>query len=444
MKILSPLRERDFARLWAGLTISLLGDGIYLVAIAWQAYDLSNTPSALALVGLAWSVGLALFLLTGGVVSDRFERRRVLIGADLLRAAALVAIGVLALDGSLQIWHLVGLVLVYAAGEAFFGPALGSFVPDLVSGEQLVRANALEQFMRQSCRLLIGPALGGIIVAAVGPGDAFLVDAGTFVVSALCIASIRTRSRGGGGEGGTSMIDEAREGLRYAASQRWLWVTLLTTTLMMLLFFGPMQVLLPYMIRNEIGAGSAGYGLVLAADGVGSVIASLFLAQRGVPRRYLSAMYLVWTVAMLPLIGYALGTTVWQLMLFALIHGAGVTFGLIVFTTLQQSLVPSAMLGRVQSLEWFASVALVPFSFALTSPVSAALGEQTTLIAAGALAALTSGGAYVAFRLGREQRPLPDDGPLEERALATPVDLASELELGVTPAPPGERTGSPT
>lgn len=443
MKILSPLRERDFARLWAGLTISLLGDGIYLVAIAWQAYDLSNTPSALALVGLAWSVGLALFLLTGGVVSDRFERRRVLIGADLLRAAALVAIGLLALDGSLQIWHLVGLVLVYAAGEAFFGPALGAFVPDLVSGEQLVRANALEQFMRQSCRLLIGPALGGIIVAAVGPGDAFLIDAGTFVISALCIASIRTRSRGGGGAGGTSMLDEAREGLRYAASQRWLWVTLLTTTLMMLLFFGPMQVLLPYIVRNEIGAGSAGYGLVLAADGVGSVVASLFLAQRGVPRRYLTAMYLVWAVAMLPLIGYALGTTVWQLMLFALVHGAGVTFGLIVFTTLQQSLVPSAMLGRVQSLEWFASVALVPFSFALTSPVSAALGEQATLIGAGALAALISVGAYVAFRLGREQRPLPDDGPLEERALAAPTDLASELELGVTPAP-GEPTAGRT
>jgi DHA3 family tetracycline resistance protein-like MFS transporter len=466
MKILSPLRERDFALLWCGLTISLLGDGIYLVAVAWQVYDLSNTPAALALVGLAWSVGLGLFLLTGGVVSDRFDRRRVMIAADLMRAAALGVIAALSLSGSLEIWHLVVLVGVYGAGEAFFGPALGALVPDLLSGERLTQANALEQFMRQSCRLLIGPALGGLLVAAVGPGEAFVIDAITFLVSATFIALIRSASAGSHVAGST-MLTEAKAGLRYAAGQRWLWVTLLTSSLVMLLFFGPLQVLLPYIVRNELDAGAAGYGLVLAADGLGAIVAAMVVAQRGLPRRYLTVIFGAWALAMLPLIGFALGTAVWQLMLFAALHGAMITVGLIVFTTLQQLLVPSAVLGRVQSLEWFASVALVPVSFALTSPVAAALGSHTTLILAGSTAATLVTGMFVVFRMrGEERRPLPDLDPAVQAALlrGAPATILDELEdgpggqtvsgsasgagatsrAGRSPASAGSGTGKPT
>jgi DHA3 family tetracycline resistance protein-like MFS transporter len=467
MRILSPLRERDFALLWCGLTISLIGDGIYLVAVAWQAYDLSNTPAALALVGLAWSAGLALFLLTGGVVSDRFDRRRVMIAADLLRAAALVGIGVLALTGELEIWHLIALVVVYAAGEAFFGPALGALVPDLLHGERLAQANALEQFMRQTCRLLIGPAIGGVIVATVGPGDAFLIDAGTFLVSAAFVALIRTPSAGAR-EAGASMLSEAKAGIRYAASQRWLWVTLIASTLAMLLFFGPMQVLLPYVVRNELGAGSEGYGLVLAADGVGAIVASVLLAQRGLPRRYLTMMFAAFTLATLPLIGYAVGTSVGQLMAFAALHGSMITVGLIIFTTLQQLLVPSAMLGRVQSLEWFSSVAFVPISFALTSPISALLGSHWTLILAGGAASLSTVVMFVVFRLRREElRPLPAGDEAQDAIATAPTSIVDELEArpgnpqaqtasgvasgagatsraGRSPASTGTGTGSPT
>src|SRR6187200_3460354 len=99
VKLLRPLRERDFALLWTGMTVSLLGDGIYLVAVAWQVYDLENDPVALSLVGTAWTLGMVTFLLTGGVVTDRADRRRVLIAADLVRAVTLVAMGVLSLTG---------------------------------------------------------------------------------------------------------------------------------------------------------------------------------------------------------------------------------------------------------------------------------------------------------------------------------------------------------
>jgi DHA3 family tetracycline resistance protein-like MFS transporter len=221
VKLLGPLRERDFALLWTGMAVSLLGDGIYLVAVAWQVYDLSNDPTALSLVGLSWTIGMVAFLLTGGVVSDRIERRRVMIGADLVRATVLVAIGALSLAGVLEIWHLVALVVLFGAGEAFFGPAFGAILPDVVPGGQLVQANALDQLVRQSAGRLIGPALGGFVVVALGAGSAFLVDAATFAVSAACIGALRVRSlpRTEGGE--RSARAELREGVVFVPATRW-------------------------------------------------------------------------------------------------------------------------------------------------------------------------------------------------------------------------------
>ncbi len=406
MKILSPLRDRDFALLWAGLTISLIGDGVYLVAIAWQAYDLSNTPSALAVVGLAWSIGLVLFLLTGGVISDRFDRRRVMIGADLMRAAVLVLMGVLSLSGSLEIWHMVVLVFFYASGEAFFGPAFGALVPDVLEGEQLLQANALEQVIRQTSKRLIGPLIGGIVIALVGPGNAFLIDAGTFLVSATAITLMRTRSIGTRSEGSTVRSDML-DGWQYVRERRWLWVSFLVSSLTMLLFFGPAEVLLPYVVRNELGGGAGDFGLVLAADGAGSILASIAVGQRDLPRRYMTVLYACWATATLPLIGYGMASALWQLMILSAVFGALVTTGVIIFTTLQQTRVPPEMRGRIHSFDLFTSLGLAPLSFALTGPAAAAFGVNTTLIIAGILPALMTTTLFIWFRIDREEVPLP-------------------------------------
>lgn len=127
--ILQALRIRDFAVLWTGLSVSLLGDGIYLVAIAWQVYELSNVPTALSLVGVAWTLPQVLFLLVGGVLADRFVRRRILIAADAVRALAVAAIGALSVAGVLELWHVIALVAVYGSAEGFFYPAFGRSFP---------------------------------------------------------------------------------------------------------------------------------------------------------------------------------------------------------------------------------------------------------------------------------------------------------------------------
>ena len=154
--ILRPLRIRDFALLWAGATVSLAGDGVYVVALAWQVYELSDSPTALQLVGVAWTLPVGLFVLLGGVVSDRFERRRIMIAADLVRAAAAATIGALSLTGEVELWHLIALAAVFGTGEAFFGPAFMSIVPQIVPRDLLLQANSLDQFIRPFAFLLVG------------------------------------------------------------------------------------------------------------------------------------------------------------------------------------------------------------------------------------------------------------------------------------------------
>jgi Transmembrane secretion effector len=397
VKLLRPLRERDFALLWAAMTVSLLGDGIYLVAVAWQVYDLDNDPLALSLVGTAWTLGMVAFLLTGGIVSDRAERRRVLIGADVVRAAALVGMGILSLTGAVEVWHLVVLALFIGVGEAFFGPAFGALVPDVVATEELVQANALDQLVRQSAARLFGPALGGAVVAAVGPGTAFVIDAGTFLLSAACIAAMQVRSLPR--ERARSARRELREGIAFVRGQPWLWATLLAACIGLLFYLGPLEVLLPYLIRNELGAGAGGYGAVLAASGAGAVLVSLWLSQRGALRRYLTFMYLTWGAGSLPFLGFALGSSLWLYGLMALIYGACMTAGMVVWGVLMTTRVPHELRGRVHSVDWFASIALTPLSFALTGPVSKAIGIDATLVLAAVVPALACLVLFVAARL---------------------------------------------
>ena len=415
MKLLQPLRERDFALLWTGMTVSLLGDGIFIVAEAWQVYDIHNDPVALSLVGLAWTGGMTAFLLTGGIVSDRLERRRVMIAADIVRALVVGVTAVLSLTGVLEIWHLVLLAVLYGAGEAFFGPAFGALIPDVVAPHQLVEANSLDQLVRQAAERLLGPAVGGFIVAAIGAGGAFLVDAGTFVVSALCIWGLQVRSLPNAGVE-PSARRELKEGASFVRSQPWLWATVIAASLSLLAFMGPLEVLLPFVVRNDLDAGAGGYGAVLAAAGAGSVLASLIVSQRGAPRRYLTFMYGMWTVSTVAFVGYAIGTALWQFMAFAVFFGACETAGMVVWGTLMSSRVPPGLRGRVHSLDWFISIGLVPVSFALTGPLSKGIGVDATLILAGVVPMVVCVVLYIVARLHRDEDLHPLLGTAAVRA----------------------------
>jgi Transmembrane secretion effector len=408
-RLLRPFGIRDFALLWAGATVSLLGDGIYVVALAWQVYELSNSPTSLSLVGVAWTVPLGVFVLVGGVISDRVERRRVMIGADIVRALAAGAIGFLSLTGSIELWHLIALAVVFGTGEAFFGPAFTSVVPQIVPRHLLLEANSLDQFIRPLAFMLAGPALGGLIVASLGAAEAFIANGASFLVSAVAISLMRPRPLPPKEAERTSFVRELREGLAFVRAHAWLWATLSAAAVFLLAYWGPVDVLVPYLIRNELDGGADSFGLVLACGGVGSIIAAVLLGQRGLPRRHITFMYSAWGIGSLALVGFGLATAVWQLMAISLLEGAFFTAGLVVWGTLVHTLVPTGLLGRVTSLDWFVSTSLVPVSFALTGPTSAWLGVETTLIAAG----IASSIATMAFLFVRGVRDTERQGVLQ-------------------------------
>ena len=407
VNLLAPLRHRDFRLLWTGMSVSLVGDGIFLVAVAWEAYVLWNAPAALSLVGIGMTIPMLACLLPGGVVSDRFDRRLVMLGADLVRAAAVGALAVLALVSALELWQLVALVGVYGVGTAFFTPAFDAVVPDLLPSTDLPAANSLDQFVRPIALRLAGPALGGWLVA-VDTGAAFAVDALTFVVSMALVFAMRPPARPWRDQPApavTAMV----EGLRFVRHRVWLWGTLLSAALAYLVFMGPAEVLLPYVVKNDLHASAAVLGLVFAAGGIGAVGSAIVMGQRREPRRGVTFMYLCWTLATLAVAGYGIATSAWQLMAACLLFNALETAGTIVWATIKQRHVPAAMLGRVSSLDWLISVGLLPLSFALTAPVAGAVGARATLVGAALLGgALTLGALFLPGMRDIERSPAPD------------------------------------
>jgi MFS family permease len=386
VRLLAPLRHRDFRLLWSGMCVSLLGDGVFLLAMAWQVYAMSNAPTALALVGIAMTVPTIVFLLLGGVASDRVDRRRVMLAADLVRGLAIGLLALLSLTGALELWHIAALVAFYGAGTAFFNPAFDALVPEVLPAEQLAEANALDQLVRPIALRLAGPAIGGVLIEAVGVGSAFALDAVSFALSAAALLAMSPRARVAVRAGaGATVAGDIATGLRYIRRHVWLWATFASAAIAYLLFMGPAEVLLPYLVKNELHGSAADLGIVFAAGGIGSVGCAVVLGQRGLPRRDITFMYLTWTLATFAVAGYGLATAVWQLMLASLAFNALETAGTIVWATAKQRNVPGALLGRVSSLDWLISIGLLPLSFALTGPVSAAIGAQTTLIAAGIL-----------------------------------------------------------
>jgi MFS family permease len=405
-RLLAPLRHRDFRVLWTGMAVSLVGDGIFLIAIAWETYVLWNAPAALSIVGIGMTVPTVVFLLLGGVLSDRHDRRLLMLWADVVRAVVVACLAALVLAHALRLWELVALVALYGCGTAFFTPAFEAVVPDLLPASDLAAANSLDQFVRPIALRLLGPLLGGWLVAA-GAGIAFTVDAASFGASALAVLAIRARPRVRTEHG--SHAAAMREGLSFIRKRTWLWGTLVAAAAAYLVFLGPSEVLLPFMVKNELHASAGDLGLVFAAGGVGAVGAALWMGQRGHPRRDVSVMYATWTVATLAVAGYGLATASWQLMLACLVFNALETAGTIVWATIKQRHVPSAMLGRVSSLDWLISIGLLPISFALTAPVAGLVGVRATLVGAGLVGAALTFAAL--FLPGMRDIESSDDRP---------------------------------
>jgi MFS family permease len=348
-------------------------------------------------------------------------------------------VGVLAaltIAGALSFALLVVLVALYGVGTAFFTPAFEAIVPDIVPQADLAQANALDQFVRPLALRMVGPALGGWLVAWLGAGPAFALDAASFAVSAGIVLVLRTTRPVE--KTHASNVTAIVEGFRFVRQNVWLWGTLASAAIAYLAFLGPTEALLPYLVKNELHASAGDLGLVFAAGGVGAVGAAVLMAQRGHPKRDVTVMYACWTLATLAVAGYGLARSTTQLMLACLVFNALEAAGTIIWATIKQLHVPASLLGRVSSLDWLISIGLLPVSFALTAPAADLIGVRTTLLVAAVVGSAATFGAL--FIPG--MRAIEDTEPLATRAqerVAPPSVAAQGVSL---PAAPVQKTAA--
>ena len=381
-QLFAPLRHRDFRRLWVGMTLSLVGDGAFLVAMTWQVYVLSNAPTALAFVGIAMSVPTIVLLLVGGAVSDRVDRRRVMVASDLIRGGAVGLLALLTLSGGLALWHVVALCAVYGAATAFFNPAFDAIVPDLLPESDLAQANALDQLVRPIAFRLAGPAIGGWLVASIGAGSAFALDAATFVISAAAIGSMRYRRptapaplrRSCTRSGKASRSSAPTSGCGGRSSRRRSRISR---------SWGQPRSSCRTWSRTISAGAPPTSAWCSPPGGLGAILSAVICGGRGLPRRNITCMYVFWTAATLSIAGYGLAQASWQLMVVCCMFNVFETAGTIIWATAKQRHVPPNLLGRVSSFDWLISIGLLPVSFALTGPIASVIGARATLVWAG-------------------------------------------------------------
>lgn len=308
--------------------------------------------------------------------------------------------------GHLRLWELWAVAFVIGAATAFAAPAFDSIVPAFVPKQQLMEANGLDQFMRPAALQLLGPALGGVLLATVGAAGAFGADALSFVFSGFCVARLSSvASVKASRETGSLWVDIG-EGLRYVRSQVWLWGTFVAATFTYLLFLGPTYVLVPYLVKNRLHGSAATLGIVLGLGGLGALSAAVVTAQVGDRgRRPITFLYAAWTAATLLVAGYGLVTLQWQLAALVFLVGALEAAGTVVWATLKQRLVPGQLLGRVSSIDWFVSTALMPLSYVLTPIVVRFVGVSATFELAGTLGAVVTFGFLFLPGMRTNDRP---------------------------------------
>jgi MFS family permease len=433
-RALSPLRHRQYRLLAASMAFSLLAAGLWAVALVWQVVALHGGPAALSLVTALGAGGMLLTTLLGGALADRIPQRHILLATELVQGTTMAVVAGLSLAGAVQLWHLAAMSLVGGLAMGLYYPAYSALVPSLVPEGELLAVNGLEGMVRPVLQNAAGPAAAGFLVAALSPGAALAATSVASLLAATCLWGLPTtpvrRDLPADGET-TGLFADVREGFVYMLRTPWLLATLLFASLMLLVFMGPLEVLVPFAVKAA-GGGPRQHAYVLAAFGIGGAIGSLVVASFRLPRRYLTVMNLLWGLGCVPLVVFGFGSDLGVMIAAGAVMGATFQAGLVIWGTLLQRRVPPALLGRVSSLDFFVSLSFMPLSMALAGTVSEVIGLTATFLIAGLAPPVMAVVAIVAARL-----------PADE--LAHPLHVGATMQSGATPelprpVPPAEDT----
>ncbi|MEJ3653931.1 MFS transporter [Actinomycetes bacterium KLBMP 9759] len=400
-RALRPFRHRDYRLLVLSMAFSLFASGIWIVALVWQVIEIGGGPTELSFVAASSSFGILLSVLIGGVAADRLPRRALLIAVEVIRVGIAVTTGALAVTGTLQLWHLVVIAFVGGAGEAFFFPAYTALLPTLLPPDELLAANGVEGALRPIAQQALGPALAGVLVGWYAPGWSILVAGGVYGIALLTLLAMRALPVEAAES--ASVLRDLKEGFAYLFRTGWLFATLAFATLYVLVIIGPLEVLLPFAVRDQTGTGAGGFAFVLSAFGIGGAIGSLVVSSLRMPRRYLTVMLMLWGAGALPLAVIGLTGQLWLMGTVSFVVGFTGSAAMVIWGTLLQRRVPPNLIGRVSSLDFFVSLALMPVSMAVAGPVGEWIGVPTTFVLAGAIPVFLALAAIVGWRLPADE-----------------------------------------
>ncbi|MGN7250915.1 MFS transporter [Arthrobacter sp. SAFR-014] len=438
-RALRPFSHREYRVLIGALAVSIFGSGMWAVAMVYQVIHIGGGPLELSLVAAAGSVGLVAFVLAGGIAADRVPQRLLIIAVEGTNLAVIATVSGLAMAGWLQLWHLVAGAFILGVGAAFFFPAYSAILPRILPPEDLLAANGMEGTLRPTLQQAAGPAAAGVVVAALSPSHAVTGVAVCHLLAFVILNFLGQHALYAPGNGSehadreapedgaakapakTSFFSDLREGVSYTVRTPWLLWTLLWACISVLFLIGPIEVLLPFVIRDQLGGDSRMFGFLLAVMGVGSAAASLVTASVRLPRRYLTVMMVCWGAGTLPLAAVGLMDNFWLLALAVFIFGATGSVGMVIWGTLLQRRVPPHLLGRVSSLDFFVSLALMPVSMALAGPAAAVLPIWLIFLVAGGVCPVMAVAALLVARMSADEiaHPLNRLGPLPTEAEAT-------------------------
>ncbi len=370
VKLFQPLRERNFRLLWVGETVSLLGDHFYFVALPFLILDLTGSDLAVGTVLMTAAFPRAILMLVGGAVTDRYTPRNVMLASNICRGLLVVLLTALVLTDVIVMWQLYAVALAFGVADAFFFPAYTSIVPRVVADpSQLAPANGLLQTSANTT-VMVGPAIGGIVVAAVGSAAALGFDAVTFALSALMLSLLRIGSPGEGSPATRGGVGEAiREGLGYVWRDRHIRALLLTVAVVNFATQGPLLVGLATLADERYG-GPVAFGAMISALGAGALAGSLLGGSIGSKLARGPALLTVWFISSVCIATIGVVHSLVTAAAFAAAMGIGGGVVNVMLLSWLQARTDPSLIGRVMSVVMFAALGLTPLSLGLAGLVA--------------------------------------------------------------------------
>jgi MFS family permease len=341
------LQQRDFGLFWLSLLFSAVGSQISTVAVAWQVYEITNSPFQLGLTGLFRALPVMILSLPGGVLADRMDRRKLLIITQSLAALLALALGLLTSTGEIRVWHIYAVTFLSGAVGIFDAPARTAMIPALVSAEQLASAYALNITWRQIATLG-GPFIGGVVISVLGISPAYYIDAGSFLAVIICLAFMRRQVKPAR-EQKESPLQSVRAGFTFIRENSVILGLMSMDTCVQ--FFGAYRSMMPAFARDILGTGPAGLGALLGVPALGALAGSGMVLAAGNPRRkgrLIIGVTLIYTIG---LICFALSRSLTLSLLIVFCLGLVDAIGETLRDTLVQLTTPDRMRGRVKSFD---------------------------------------------------------------------------------------------